>query len=87
MNLQKGIIIVGVRNQRPAVNWPDVVMSAVIVAIGVAAGSCGIWYMLAGEMPNLPRIFGGTCFFTMMFVGIGIRKGLATPIAQLRSLD
>lgn len=86
-NQPKGIVLVGTRNQQPVVNWPGVALAVAVVAILMAIASCGFWYLLTREMPDLPKLVGPVCFYTLAGIGCAIKRGLATPVAQLRSLN
>jgi hypothetical protein len=87
MTVRNCLVIVGSRNQRAAVNWPAIALCAGLVAVMVAAGYCGAWYLLTSRLPDLTPVVGAAFFVTVTFMGGALRKGLTTPVAELRPLD
>jgi hypothetical protein len=83
----KGVVIVGLRNQRPTVNWPGVVVGSALAAGMIAASSCCFWYLLAGAMMPWPQLMWNTIFFTGICIGCSTRRGMATPVGRLPPLD
>jgi hypothetical protein len=85
---REGIVFVGVRNNRPTINWPGVAVGTLVAAFLVAAGSCCFSYLLFGSMIlPWPQLLVGVVFYTELAVGFIIVRGKRMPIDKLPLLD
>jgi hypothetical protein len=79
-------ILVGTRNGKPVINWPAVLVVAVVVGIAVGGACTATWFLLTGEF-SLPALIFPMPLSVGYFVGHAIRTRLCVPAEQLTPLD
>ena len=79
------IILVGRRNGQAVIHWRGVLLSFVLILALAEAGAIFASIILVG---NVDSRFVGIAFMSaVIFTGILIRRGLTTPVEQLRTLN
>ena len=78
------IILVGNRGGKPAIYWPGVIATALIIAILCTAASA--IFLLAVGWFSTPALVMAGISLPLMMVGIWVRQSLRIPVKELTVL-
>jgi hypothetical protein len=82
------ITLVGVRNGKPVIHWPSVVVMSAIVIAATSTGAVLGCFLLGRSFFLLPQTLAMSVPMLLVgVVGINVKRGLQTPPSQLPPLS
>ena len=79
------IVLVGRRKDKRVVRWPSVVCLTLALSLILGGGIGLVYFALSGSYSSMAVLLG--IFGSVIIVGIGLCRGLTTPIDSLTNLE